>query len=53
MGIILLKKEKNQSLGIWKISESINELNALTKGVKLDQIKSQKRKLVTTFPRIK
>jgi len=45
MGIILLKKEKNQSLGIWKISESINELNALTKGVKLDQIKSQKRKL--------
>ena len=45
MGIILLKKEKNQSLGIWKISESINELKALTKSFKLDQIKSQKRKL--------
>ena len=45
MGLILLKKEKNQSLGIWKISESVNELKALTKGVKLDQIKSQKRKL--------
>jgi phosphopantetheinyl transferase len=45
MGLILLKKEKNQSLGIWEISESINELKALTKGVKLDQIKSQKRKL--------
>jgi phosphopantetheinyl transferase len=45
MGIILLKKEKNQSLGVWEISESINELKALTKGVKLDQIKSQKRKL--------
>ena len=45
MGLILLKKEKNQSLGIWEISESINELKALIKGVKLDQIKSQKRKL--------
>ena len=45
MGLILLKKEKNQSLGVWEISESINELKALTKGVKLDQIKSQKRKL--------
>ena len=45
MGLILLKKEKNQSLGIWEISESINELKALTKGVKLGQIKSQKRKL--------
>ena len=47
MGLILLKKEKNQSLGIWEISESINELKALTKGVKLDEIKSQKRKLET------
>ena len=45
MGLILLKKEKNQSLGIWQISESINELNALTKGVKFDHIKSQKRTL--------
>ena len=45
MGLILLKKEINQSLGIWEISESINELKSLTKGVKLDQIKSQKRKL--------
>lgn len=45
MGLILLKKEKNQSLGIWEISESINELKALTKGIKLGQIKSQKRKL--------
>jgi phosphopantetheinyl transferase len=45
MGLILLKKEKNQSLGIWEISESGNELKALTKSVKLDQIKSQKRKL--------
>ncbi len=45
MGLILLKKEKNQSLGVWEISESINELKALTKGVKFDQIKSQKRKL--------
>ena len=45
MGLILLKKEKSQSLGIWEISESINELKALIKGVKLDQIKSQKRKL--------
>ena len=45
MGLILLKKEINQSLGIWEISESINDLKALTKGVKLDQIKSQKRKL--------
>ena len=45
MGLILLKKEKNQSLGIWEISESVNELKALTKGVKLGQIKSQKRKL--------
>ena len=43
MGLILLKKEKNQSLGIWKMSESINELNALTKGVKFDYLKSQKR----------
>ena len=45
MGLILLKKEKSKSLGIWEISESVNELNALTKGVKLDQIKSKKRKL--------
>jgi phosphopantetheinyl transferase len=45
MGLILLKKEKSQSLGIWEISESINKLKVLTKGVKLDQIKSQKRKL--------
>ena len=45
MGLILLKKEKNQSFGIWEISESINELKALTKSFKLDQIKSQKRKL--------
>lgn len=45
MGLILLKKEKNQSLGIWEISESINELQALTNGIKLGQIKSQKRKL--------
>ena len=43
MGLILLKKEKNQSLGIWEMSESINELNALTKGVKFDYLKSQKR----------
>ena len=43
MGLIFLKKEKNQSLGIWEISESINELNALTKVVKFDHIKSQKR----------
>jgi phosphopantetheinyl transferase len=45
MGLILIKKEINQSLGIWEISESVNELKALTKGIKLDQIKSQKRKL--------
>ena len=45
MGLILLKKERNQSVGIWEISESVNELKALTKGVKLDLIKSQKRKL--------
>ena len=45
MGLILLKKEKNQSLGVWEISESINELNVLTKGVKYDHVKSQKRKL--------
>ena len=43
MGLIFLKKEKNQSLGIWEMSESINELNALTKGVKFDYLKSQKR----------
>ena len=43
MGLILLKKEKNQSLGIWEMSESINELNALIKGVKFDHLKSQKR----------
>ena len=43
MGLIFLKKKKYQSLGIWEISESINELNVLTKGVKFDQIKSQKR----------
>jgi phosphopantetheinyl transferase len=43
MGLILLEKEKNQSIGIWEISESINELNALTKGFKFDHIKSQKR----------
>ena len=43
MGLILLKKEKNQSLGIWEISESINELNALIKDVKFDHLKSQKR----------
>ena len=43
MGLILLKKEKNQSLGIWEMSESINELNALIKGVKFDYLKSQKR----------
>ena len=45
MGLILLKEERNQSLGIWEISESVNELKALTKGVELGQIKSQKRKL--------
>jgi len=45
MGLILLKKEKNQSFGIWEISESINDLKELTKGIKLGQIKSQKRKL--------
>jgi len=45
MGLILLKKGKSKSLGIWEISESINELKTLTKGVKLDLIKSQKRKL--------
>jgi 4'-phosphopantetheinyl transferase len=43
MGLILLKKEKNQSLGIWEMSESINELNALIKGIKFDHLKSQKR----------
>jgi phosphopantetheinyl transferase len=43
MGLILFKKEKKQSIGIWEISESINELNALTKDVKFDNIKSQKR----------
>ena len=43
MGLILFKKEKKQSIGIWEISESINELNALTKDVKFDHIKSQKR----------
>jgi len=45
MGLIHLKKEKNQSFGIWEISESINDLKELTKGIKLGQIKSQKRKL--------
>jgi phosphopantetheinyl transferase (holo-ACP synthase) len=43
MGLIFLKKEKNQSLGIWEMSESINELNALIKGVKFDHLKSPKR----------
>jgi phosphopantetheinyl transferase len=45
MGLIFLKKEKFHSIGIWEISESKDQLKALTKGVKLDQIKSQKRKL--------
>jgi phosphopantetheinyl transferase len=45
MGVIFFKKEKFCSIGVWKISESINELNALSEEVKFNQIKSQKRKL--------
>ena len=45
MGIIFLKKEKICSIGVWEISESINELKALSEEVKFDQIKSEKRKL--------
>ena len=45
MGIIFLKKEKFCSIGVWKISESINELKALNENVKFDQVKSEKRKL--------
>ena len=45
MGVIFFKKEKFCSIGVWEISESINELNALSEEVKFNQIKSQKRKL--------
>ena len=45
MGIIFLKKEKFCSIGVWKISESINELKALNENMKFDQVKSEKRKL--------
>ena len=45
MGVIFLKKEKNCSIGVWEISESINELKALSDEVKFDQIKSENRKL--------
>ena len=45
MGVIFLKKEKNHYVGVWEISESINELKALSDEVKFDQIKSENRKL--------
>ena len=45
MGLILLKKEKTHTIGVWEISESINELKALSDEVKFDQIKSENRKL--------
>ena len=45
MGLILLKKEKKHTIGVWEISESINELKALSDEVKFDQIKSENRKL--------
>lgn len=45
MGVIFLKKEKICSIGVWEISESINELKALSDEVKFDQIKSENRKL--------
>ena len=42
MGLIFLKKEKNCSIGVWEISESVNELKAFSEEVKFDQIKSGK-----------
>jgi phosphopantetheinyl transferase len=45
MGVIFLKKEKFHYIGVWEISESINELKALSDEVKFDQIKSENRKL--------
>ena len=45
MGLILLKKEKTHTIGVWEISESVNELKALSEEAKYDQIKSEKRKL--------
>jgi len=45
MGLIFLKKEKNCSIGVWEISESVNELKAFSEEVKFDQIKSEKRRL--------
>ena len=45
MGVIFLKKEKFHYAGVWEISESINELKALSDELKVNQIKSEKRKL--------
>ena len=45
MGVIFLKKEKFYYVGVWEISESINELKALSDEVKFDQLKSENRKL--------
>ena len=45
MGLIFLKKEKFCSIGVWEISESVNELKAFSEEVKFDQIKSEKRRL--------
>ena len=45
MGVIFLKKEKNCSIGVWEISDSINELKVLSEKVKFNQIKSENRKL--------
>ena len=45
MGVIFLKKEKFHYAGVWEISESINELKALSDEVNFDQIKSENRKL--------
>ena len=45
MGVIFLKKKKKCSIGIWEISESINELKALSEEVKFNNIKTEKRKL--------
>jgi len=45
MSVIFFKKEKFCSIGVWEISESINELSALSEEVEFNQIKTEKRKL--------
>ena len=45
MGLIVLNKKKNTSIAVWKITESLNEINTYFQNQTIKKFKSEKRQL--------